>query len=266
VNGTDGNRRQFRLQSVILCLTGLAGGAIPGALIADFVSRRTGIAVMFLGMPIGLVVALGFAAPRRLVRLLLAVLVARNIPTLHNSALAWVDDGSEPGQKSEAASERLLAWLLPEGAHQPRGYWVLGALITGIVAGGALMARDVAALNVGKPGFILPLTGARDSLVTQAVLVTICFGIWSAGAMGTLASVLYRRPILLAAAIAAYLSACLGYAGDDSGGERILSVVVGFTTAGVAFALIVAAVVASVQNPSDAPATTCASEDAEDRD
>ena len=128
---------------------GLGVGAIPGALIADLASRRTGIAVILLGMPIGLIIAFGIAAPGRLARLLLAVLVARNIPIMHHSALEWVDDGSAPNEKSSTASDRLERWLIADGVHKPNTRCVLGGLIIGIIGGGLLMARDMALIQAG---------------------------------------------------------------------------------------------------------------------
>ncbi len=248
----DGDRSPDRFpRLVVRAVCGLAAGAMPGALIAAFVSSRPGIAVILLGMPIGLVVAFGFAAPQRLVRLLLAVFVAKNIPFLQDSALDWVDQGTKPDPKSESASSRLLQWLMPEGAHERRGRWVLCALIAGIVCGGALMARDVGAVQVGRPGFLLPLAGAKDPLITQAVLVTLAIGIWMAAAMGILASVVYRRPILLTAAIAGYVSACIVFAADDGRGAGAVNTIVLFTTLPVGFVLLITAVITIGEKSAD---------------
>ncbi len=81
--------------------------------------------------------------------------------------------------------------------------------------------------------------------------LTLAIGIWMSGAMGILASVAYRRPILLAAAISGYLSACIFFAADDGRGAGAVSNVVLFTTAAVGFALLVTALITIGQKPAD---------------
>jgi hypothetical protein len=192
-------------------------------------------------MPVGVVLAFSYAAPGRLSKLLLAVLVVYNVPPLEKSAYEWVDKDGGPDEKSFNASERLMQWMLAEGTGKRRGVWVLLALLAGVIAGGALTARDVAAVPAGNPGLFLPLAGAKDSLATQAVIVTLCIAIWAGAAMGILVSAAFRRPILFAATLSGYLSCCIALAVGNGRGAG--GIVVGFTTAAVGVAMLIAALV-----------------------
>lgn len=199
-------------RAVLCALGGACFGALPGAIIACFAPVRVGLAVALIGMPVGVVLAFGYAAPGRLSKLLLAVLVVYNVPPLEKSAYEWVDENGGPDEESSNASDRLLQWIIAEGTGKRRGVWVLLALLAGVIAGGALTARDVAEVPRGNQGLFLPLAGAKDSLATQAVIVTFCIGIWAGAAMGVVVSSAYRRPVLFAATIAGYLSGCIALA------------------------------------------------------
>ena len=163
-DGLNDDQSQYRPGAMLLRgLIGIAVGIVPGALIAYFGSQRIGLAVMLIGIPIGVVMAFGCAGPLRSIRLLIAVLVARNLPFLFDSAWDWVDKRSAPSRESVAASDRLRRWLEARDVGERRGRLVLAALVAGIVAGGTVTARDVAALRAGQPGLVLPLIGARGS-------------------------------------------------------------------------------------------------------
>lgn len=226
------------LRIVFTALMGIPAGAIPGVLVAQYVSWRVGVALVFLGMPIGAVVAFGIARPARILRLLTAVLVARNVRSLEGKAFEWVDTGSGPDETSEAASDRLLEWLSPRDAGPRRGGWVLAALVVGVIGGGVLTGRDVFSIKSGGPGILLPIPGAKDSLPAQAVLMSFCTAVWTAGGMGLLVSRSFRRPILLAAGMAGYLGICVGIAADDGRGSHPFQLAIALVTAAVAVALL----------------------------
>lgn len=267
VDGPSGDRTQYRLRSLLLrTLSGVAVGSIPGALIAYFGSQRIGLAVVFLGVPIGVLVAFGCATPQRSLRLLLAVLAEYNIPFMHGNAFEWVDERGGPTGESVTASNRLLQWLAASGAGERRSLSVLGALVVGMIVGGVLAARDVEAVQGERPGLLLPLTGAKDSIVTQAVLVTLAVGIWVAAAVGILISAAYRRLILLVAAVTGYFSGCIGFAIDDGRGVGvgIVGLMVCFTTATTGIALLLIMLGITEHEPVDA-ATADPGEDDKDQ-
>lgn len=112
MNESDDGKSQPGIHSFALRTAGgLFLGAIPGALVADFVSRRAGLATIFLGVPVGLIIAFGIAAPGRLLRLLLAVLVARNVPSLQQNAFEWVDRGSRQCTEVAPCRFNFCPWL-----------------------------------------------------------------------------------------------------------------------------------------------------------
>jgi len=227
-------------------ISGAIGGAcfwaIPGIVLAGLGSTEIGLALVLIGAPIGVILGLGYAVPGRLSKLLFAVIVARNIPSVRESALNWVDEGDGPEANSIAASDRLLEWLAAAGTGKRRGWWVLLALLAGIATGGALTVRDISALAQGKPGLVLPMSGAKDSLQTQAVIASLCLGVWAGAVMGIVVSSAYRRPILFAVTFAGYLSSCIALA--IAGAPGAGAIVVGFTTAAAGMAMLVAALVA----------------------
>lgn len=234
-------------------ISGAIGGAcfwaIPGIVLAGLGSTEIGLALVLIGAPIGIILGLGYAVPGRLSKLLFAVIVARNIPSVRESAFNWVDEGDGPEAKSIAASDRLLEWLGAAGTGKRRGWWVLVALLAGIAAGGALTVRDISALAQGKPGLILPMAGSRDSLQSQAIIASLCLGVWAGAATGIVASSAYRRPILFAITFAGYLSSCIALA--IAGAPGAGAIVVGFTTTAAGMAMLVAALVTDEAHPSE---------------
>jgi hypothetical protein len=98
--------------TVFCALGGACFGAIPGAIIAWLGLQRAGLAVALLGMPVGVLLAFGYAAPGRLSKLLLAVLVVYNLPPVEEGAYEWVNKHGGPDEESINASDRLIQWMI----------------------------------------------------------------------------------------------------------------------------------------------------------
>lgn len=260
MNEADDDRPEFDpLLTAVRTFCGIVFGMLPGALIAVFFLTRNGVAVAILGIPIGLAIAFGLAGVQRSLRLLLALLAARNIPFLSEKALEWVDDGSQPDLRSKDASDRLLNWMTANTTGPARGWWVFGGLITGLVGGAVWMVFEVYEIGAGRRGILLPLDAGRDPLVIDAVLVTIALGIWSAAAVGVLVSTPYRRFVLVGSSISGFLSSCIAI-GAAKPGVGPMRGIIYLTTLGVAFAMLVAALILTGDrrvnsSPLDAPSS-----------
>lgn len=184
-----------------LILVGALAGSIPGLVMWQFGSRRIGILLMLLGALMGAVIA----------------------------CEKWLERSALKAPPDEPPTDlmRLLGrWLKGSGAGNRRDRWVIAAFVLGLVAGAAVVIRDVrrlhAAAGVVGPAaetIVLPLEGAKDPLVWQAITTSLACGLWTAAVVGVLASTVYRRRILFAVLITSYLGGCIGFAADDGRGH-----------------------------------------------
>lgn len=213
------------------------GGALGMALIAAG-NVQQGIAIAVLGAFAGLLLATKGTSPARTLRLLAALIYAKNIPFAQDQAMQWVDEGSEPHGDDSGVGEQFLIWLVASHVTEPRRWLVIAGLIMGAITGGVIAVHDVSAVNSGGEGWMLPMSGCRDPLETQAVMAALAWIIWAGSMAGLVASAIFRRALILAVGLAAFMSGCIGYAVNDDGRASTFSMIVFFCTIPAAFALL----------------------------
>ena len=140
-------------------------------------------------------------------------------------------------------------WLFPLRIRKRRGWLVIAGMVCGLVAGAFRCWLDWQIIANGGTGFLLPLRGAKDSLLVQAVLMTLVCTIWGGGFFGLFASAAYRRPVGLAVATTGFVGLCIGLAASEHAVTPIYAMAAFLATAGIAVALIVAWAI----RPSDEP-------------
>jgi len=217
-------------------------GALPGCLVMVTWNHRSGIVVAAFGAIAGALLALPGVSIGRTFRLLLAMIVARNVP-VSDRIYDWVD-GSEP-QEDQAPpfSEAFGSWLLALEVKHRRGWLVLAALIIGLIAGAVLAVHDVNAHQAAQPGYVLPFEHSKDSIVVQGVMLSAAVAIWTAAAVALLAAPAYRRPVLLAIAIFGTIGFGVGYAASDGRGPGPLTLAVFLSTFTSGAAMFLAALI-----------------------
>lgn len=225
---------------LIRCAIAAVLGALPGVLIAEMLSPRIGAAVAALGTSAGALLYLPGVSPVRTLKLLIALVVARNLPA-SSWTLDWVDRGTPPVDDPTGITEAFTDWVLAKNIRVRRGWLVLFALLVGLLVGGAIAVHDVQAISANHAGLALPLKGSRDTLPVQGVILAIAFAIWTASAVGVIAAPAYRRPLLVCVPFAAFLGYAVGYAADNGRGTGPLGLALFASSSAATLALLVAA-------------------------
>ncbi len=180
--------------------------ALPATAVLIFVDVPRGIALYMLAALLGFLALVGKINWNRTARLGASLVVAKNLPGTQHATDDWVDNAPEkPQHEAPRPSPTFVSrWLAKP--RKASGSVVL--VIVGIVLGLAVAAViDVHDLNVDTPqhGWVLPLRGARDPLITQAFLLGIPFAIWGAMLGGIVTSAHYRIAIGICVFVFAYL-------------------------------------------------------------
>jgi hypothetical protein len=208
---------------------------IPGTLVALLGWERVGLAVGLLGALIALFTMFFEVSWRRTWRLFVTLVIARNMPPLGDRLYAWVDEPIDPDNPIRPP-DILAHWLRPEGTANGRTWLVMTGIIVGLGVGAMISAHDI--LHP-EGAWILPLPRAKDSLVSQSVVLSIAILIWGGAAGGLLTSQVYRRVIGLGVSLAACGSLCLGIAASQFSDVPIGGIVTVFSTGAAAVCIIV---------------------------
>ena len=191
----------MRLWNIVCLLVGICLGALPGAFIAAAGGYQTGISLMLIGIPIGII---------------------------YTSSKILDLDG------------RLLNWLFPRVVLDHRGRLVFRAFLVGLAVGGIVSYIDYLALSTGKRTLVLaPREFSPSDIFNAAAATCVGFGVWTAAAMGIYASPVYRRSILFTVGFVGYLAGCIGFAASPAGKfDNVIRIVTFLTTISVAVALV----------------------------
>lgn len=209
-------------------------GLLPGIAVTVFRDPRAGIPVIFLGTLIGVLLGLPGVSPSRVFRFLTAYLAVRNLPvTPRGMDAAWVDGDSDI-EENEDLDDRLLDWLLPRVTAR-RGWLVAAAMVTGALMGLSIGFRDAAALEQGRPGWVLPISD--DNHLSQIAVLTIGLTVWFGCAFAIFASAAYRRPVLLGVLFPGFLASSVAFAVWNGHSAFTKMIVVAFVTLGGGIAL-----------------------------
>jgi hypothetical protein len=215
----------------------LLGAALGIVMIAGG-NRQQGIPVAALGAFLGTLLATKGASLARTLRLFAATMFTYNIPIGRDKAYEWVDQDSKPIDPETNFGERLLCWAMAPDVVNCRRWLVCAGLALGAITGVIVAAHDLAAVNAGRQGWMLPMRGARDPLLTQAGLIALGWIIWGGVAGGFFASAVFRRPLILAIAVAAFISTCIGYAASEHSRVSTFAITVFVSTGAAVVALI----------------------------
>lgn len=186
--------------------------ALPATAVCCFVDVPRGIALYMLAALLGFLALVGNINWNRTARLGASMVVARNVPGVQHVTEDWVDNAPE---KSPRETPRPMPGFMTRWFTKPReasGSMVL--VIAGIVCGLIVTAViGIHDLNVeaAKEGWVLPLRGVRDSLMTQAFLIAIPFAIWGAMLGGIMTSAYYRIAIAICVFVFAYLGVMVSF-------------------------------------------------------
>lgn len=186
--------------------------ALPATVILIFVDAPRGIALYMLAALLGFLALVGNINWNRTARLGASLVVAKNVPGVQHTAEDWVD--SAPERRQHEAPRPLPTFATRWFAKRRQASGSVVLVIAGIVLGLAVAAViGVHDLNVDMPqhGWVLPLRGVRDSLITQAFLLAIPFAIWGAMLGGVVTSGYYRMAIGICVFVFAYLGVMISF-------------------------------------------------------
>ena len=224
---------------MLLRLVAIPIACIPGVLVILAGNTRPGVAVLMLGLLIGVLFAIGSVSPIRTAKLFTATIIAKNIPVASEKAYEWVDEESEAQTSNAVDDDWLLSWLLPLHLASGVRWKVICGLVFGVIVGVCLSTYD---LNYAPPknGWMLPMQGAKDSLFAQACILTLGFAIWGSSLGGLFTSAIYRRALLACVLFAGFWSTCIGYAASERSSTSLVAMVTFFTTGGIAVGMLCA--------------------------
>lgn len=213
-------------------------GTLPGIIWIILGDPRRGIACVALGLALSTLMSQPDVSISRIFRMIFPMMFGKMIPGLAQAAIREeVEAAIARGEDIE--NDRLQMWLAPP-CESPRAWIVLLSAAFGVATGIVFARHELHEIEGGGAGLFLPFPNSRDSMTTQAVLLGIAVTIWFATVGGVVASVRFRRPIILAIAI----GSSLALIGNTLGGQpvdRLIGLLVFFTTVitGVAILLTV---------------------------
>lgn len=202
----------FTQRMVVRLLIGSVIGAVPGCIVLACGNVSQGCGLIMGGIGIGGLLAIPDVSPRRVFRLFITVMVAKNIPFVQEGLVTWVDAKKEVAHETPF-SDAFTAWLLARDTSTSRGWFVACGLVVGVMFGAGVVLRDVNEVIAGRPAVTLPQWGEKDTLETKVLIsiaIAIGIAIWITAGCGLLAAPAFRRPILIGGGGSLYFGTCFG--------------------------------------------------------
>lgn len=201
-------------------------GALPGLLIAAW-EFRLGMAWAFVGACFSALCALGRPDAGRTATLLIAMIIAKNVPGMDHLLDPDFDSLS---QDEKAKNDRVLEWFRASDIRDRRNWVILAALFLSLIVSVMFAVHDWHALAAARNPIVIRPT-PKNGFGVQVFLMTLGMACWFSGIAGLLFSPAYRRPVVASLSIPLVAYIALLIAGSNM--ATVLLFVLGAMACGV---------------------------------